>query len=167
MSAVVLRGSVVATGPGGARRQSWGARVVTMIIAGVSAAIATFSAWTARRSARTARQALAETRRNNQVAQAQRAREDSAKAFDDAMRLIESLGRDLPLAPQRVEPMRDALRSSAQAAGMVTPLIRELIVADTPLPQSRMEEVKAYLLGRIAYWEWEIERRKGLRELTE
>jgi hypothetical protein len=144
-----------------------GARVVTMIIAGVSAAIAAFSAWTARRSAHTARQALAETRRNNQVAQAQRAREDSAKAFEDAVRLIESLGRDLPLAPQRVEPMRDALRSSAQAAGTVTPVIRELILADAPLPQSRIDEVKAHLLSRIAYWDSEIERRKGPRELTE
>jgi hypothetical protein len=139
-----------------------GARVVTMIIAGVSAAIAAFSAWTARKSALTAREALAETRRNNQVAQAQRARDDSIKAFEDTVRLIESLGRDLPLAPQRVEPMRDALRSSAQAAGVVTPFIRELIVADAPLPQTRIDEVKTYLLGRIAYWEQEIERRKGL-----
>jgi outer membrane protein TolC len=97
------------------------------------------------------------------VAQAQRARDDSVKAFEDAMRLIESLGRDLPLAPQRVEPMRDALRSSAQAAGTVTPSIRELIAADAPLSQAQIDEVKAHLRSRIAYWEWEIERRQGLR----
>ena len=128
-----------------------------MIIAGVSAAIAAFSAWTARRSVRTAREALTETRRSNQVAQAQRARSDSIKAFEDAVRLIESLDRDLPLAPQLVEPRRDALRISAHVAA-VTPFIRELIVADAPLPQAQVDEVKARLLGRIAYWEREIER---------
>ena len=106
-----------------------GARVVAMIIAGVSAAIAAFSAWTARRSARTAREALAETRRNNQVAQAQQAHDGSVKAFEDAMRLIESLGRDLPLAPQRVEPVRDALRNSAKAAGMSTAKLQSPVVA--------------------------------------
>ena len=144
-----------------------GARVVAMIIAGVSAAIAAFSAWTARRSARTAREALAETRRNNQVAQAQQAHDGSVKAFEDAMRLIESLGRDLPLAPQRVEPVRDALRNSAKAAGMVTPCIDELIAADAPLPQTRIDEVRTYLLRCITYWDREIERRKGLKGLIE
>jgi hypothetical protein len=141
--------------------------MATIIIAVASAVIAAFSTWTARRAARTARQALTETRRNNEVTQAQRARDDSGKVYEDALRLMESLGRDLPLAPQRVEPMRDALRRSAQTAGMAHPLIRGLIVADAPLPQAQADRVKTYLLNSIAYWEREIEQRRGLKGLIE
>jgi hypothetical protein len=144
-----------------------GAHVVTMIIAVVSAAIAAFSAWTARRSVRTARQSLAEMQRNNEVSQAVRDRDDAGRAFDDAMRLIKSLSEDSVLAPQRLEPLRDALRRSAVVAGMMNPLIEDLITADTPLPQERINEVKAYFLGRIAHWKLEIEQRQGLEGLIE
>lgn len=141
--------------------------MASIVIAAISVVIAAISMWTARRSSRTAREALVETRRNNQLAQLARSRGDSIQVFDDAMRLIEALARDATRAPQRVDPARDALQRSAQAAAMMTPPIRELLSAEGPLPQTRVEEIKTQLLARVGHLAWEIDQRQRMRGLTE
>jgi hypothetical protein len=138
-----------------------------IIIAAISVVIAAISMWTARKSSRTAREALVETRRNNQLAQLARSRGDSIQVFDDAMRLIEALARDGTRAPQRVDPARDALQKSAEAAAMMTPPIRELLSAQGPLPQARVEEIKTQLLARVGHLAWEIDQRQRMKGLTE
>lgn len=138
-----------------------------IVIAAISVVIAAISMWTARKSSRTVREALIETRRNNQLAQLARSRGDSIQVFDDAMRLIEALARDSTRAPQRVDPARDALQKSAQAAAMMTPPIRELLSAQEPLPQVRVEEIKTQLLARVGHLAWEIDQRQRMRGLTE
>jgi hypothetical protein len=140
--------------------------VAGVIIASISAVIALISLSIAWRSSRTARAALAETRRNNQALHAQRSRDDASRVYDDAVRLIESLVRDLPLAPDRVEPLREALRRSSRVAGITTPEITELLGAHAPLPDRRAEEIKAQLLARVDRWNWEIGQRQvmGLTE---
>jgi hypothetical protein len=123
-----------------------------VIVAAISAVIALFSMWTARSSLRTAKEALAETRRNNQSMQALRSREDVMRVYDDVVRLAESLARDLPLDPHRVEPLRENLRRSSQAAGITAPEISELLEARAPLRETRVEEIKAHLLFSIDRW---------------
>jgi hypothetical protein len=141
--------------------------MVGIVIAAISAVIAAVSMWTARRSSRTAKEALYETRRNNQLAQLTRSRSDSIQVFDDAMRLIEALARDATREPQRVAPVRDALHRSAQAAAMITPPIRELLSAQGPLPQARVEDIKTQLLARVGHLAWEIDQRQRMRGLPE
>lgn len=131
-----------------------------VIVAAISAAIALISLLIAWRSSRTARVALAETRRNNEILRAQRSRDDASRVYDDAMGLAESLVRDLPLAPHRVEPLREALRRSSKVAGITTPEITELLGAHAPLPEKRVEEIKSQLLARIYRWNWEIGQRQ-------
>jgi hypothetical protein len=141
--------------------------VAGLIIGIIGAVIAVLSLWTARRSARTAGEALAETRRNNRALQAQRARDDVMRVYDDVVRLAGSLSRDLPLSPSRVEPLRENLRRSSQAAGITAHEISELIGARAPLPEARVEEVRNQLLARIDQWNGEIGQRQATKGLLE
>jgi len=140
--------------------------MASIVIAAIGVVIAAISMWTARRSSRTSREALEETRRNNQLIQLNRSRGDCIRVFDDAMRLMEALARDATRAPHRVDPARDALQRSAQAAAMMTPPIRELLSAQGPLPQAHVEEIKMQLLARVGHLAWEIDQRQRMRGLT-
>jgi hypothetical protein len=132
--------------------------VAGVIIGSFGVIVALLSLWTARK-------ALAETRRNNRVLQAQRVRDDVMRVYDDVARLAESLSRDLPLAPSRVEPLRENLRRSSQAAGIVTREISELIGAGGPLPEMRVEDVKNRLLARIDRRNGEIGQWSGTKRI--
>jgi hypothetical protein len=138
-----------------------GVRVAGIMIAAISAVIAALAFWNALRSTRTAQEALAESRSNNQTAQWQRSRDDRIEVLGDAMRLVEGLAGDSTLSPHRVEPLRHALRTSAESARMMTPEVRDLLDARAPLPQEQVAAIRTQLLARIGEAAWEIDRRQG------
>jgi hypothetical protein len=140
--------------------------MASIVIAAIGVAISAISMWIARRSSRTAREVLTETRRNNQLTQLTRSRSDSIQVFDDAMNLIEALARDATRAPQRVDPARDALLKSAEAAGMMTSPIRELLSAQEPISHARVDDIRMQLLARVGHLAWQIDQRQRMNELT-